>query len=240
MKTDQYEALSFDCYGTLIDWESGILTAVRPVLSFHRIDLSEVQILELYAQLESEAEAGEYVKCREILRKVIQGFGQKLGFVPISAELDCLANSLKDWQPFPDTVEALQALKKSFRLAVISNVDLDLFAESLKYPKVAFDFIIPAERIKSYKPALRNFEFAIERIGVPPHKILHIGQSVYHDIIPAKQMGLSTVWVNRRKGKRGFGATPKASARPDFEVADLGSLVSMICGDSQTSVSGEI
>ena len=223
-----YKALSFDCYGTLIDWESGILGALRPVLLTHAIDLSDDEILELYSGMEAEAEEGEYVRYREVLNQVVRKIGERLGFVPTPAELDSLAKSLKGWKPFPDTVRALQTLRQSFRLAVISNIDDDLFALSAKYLKVEFDRVITAEQAKAYKPSLHIFKLAVARIGVAPERILHVAQSTYHDIRPAKTMGLSTVWVNRRTGKKGFGATPSASARPDLELPDLKTLVSIM------------
>lgn len=224
---DNYEVLTFDCYGTLIDWESGILAALRPILSVHNVNLSNEQILEIFAELETEQEKGEYLKYKEVLRRVVQNLGERLGFAPEPAELDFLANSLKNWQPFPDTVEALKELKKKFKLAVISNIDDDLFAFSANKLDVKFDWVITAEQVKSYKPSLNNFNLAIARIALPSEKILHVAQSIYHDIIPAKSLGLSTVWVNRRGSKEGFGATPSASGQPDLEVPDLRTLVSM-------------
>ena len=131
-----------------------------------------------------------------------------------------------DWVPFSDTVNALKKLKAKFKLAILSNVDDDLFAISAKHLKVKFDYIITAEQIRSYKPSLNNFKFAIKKIGIPKDKILHIAQSLYHDIAPAKELGLSTIWINRRNGKEGFGATPPASAKPDMEFPDLKSLAS--------------
>jgi len=184
-----YKAFSFDCYGTLIDWESGILGALRPVLSTHAIDLSDDEILELYSGMETGAEEGEYVRYREVLNQVVHKIGERFGFVPTPAELDCLAKSLKRWKPFPDTVRALQTLRQSFRLAVISNMDDDLFALSAKYLKVEFDRVITAEQAKAYKPSLHIFKLAVGRIGVAPERILHIAQSTHHDIRPAKTMG---------------------------------------------------
>ncbi|MCD6473183.1 haloacid dehalogenase type II [Candidatus Aerophobetes bacterium] len=224
----KYEILSFDCYGTLIDWENGILTALRPALAAHNINLSDEQILNLYAEIESRVEKGKFIKYREVLRKVMEELGSKLGFMPSSSEQDYLVNSLNNWMPFPDSVEALQTLKKTFKLAIISNIDDDLFALSAKQLKVEFDYIITAEQAKSYKPSLHNFKFAIERIGVSPERILHIAQSIYHDIVPAKTLGLSTVWINRRKGRKGFGATPPARGHPDLELPDLKTLISII------------
>lgn len=231
---NRFEVLSFDCYGTLIDWEKGILEALQHVFKAHNINLSDEQTLELYAELEPEAQReGQYVKYREVLRKVMQQFGNRLEFTPSKSELDCLANSLKDWLPFPDTVPVLETLKKNFNLAVISNIDDALFAFSAGHLRVEFDWIITAEQVKSYKPSRRIFKYAIEKIGFPPSRILHIAQSIYHDIIPAKAMGLSTIWVNRRKEQEGFGATRPASCDSDLEVPDLKSLVSYMSLEPQ-------
>ena len=223
---NSFEVLSFDCYGTLIDWEKGILGALQPVFKAHNTRLTDEQTLGLYADLEPEAQKeGQYVKYEEVLRKVMRQFGNRLGFTPSESELNCLASSLKDWLPFPDTVPALNTLRESFRLAVISNIDDDLFAFSAKRLRVEFDWVITAEQAKSYKPSRRIFEYAINKIGYPPQRILHIAQSVYHDIIPAKATGLSAIWVNRRKGQEDFGATRPASCDSDLEVPDLKSLV---------------
>jgi len=253
---DKYKVLTFDCYGTLIDWESGVLAALRPVISSHSInlsklkgslevapatslsklndaqeaisgDLSDQQILELFAEFESDQQKGEYIKYREVLRRVVQKFGERLGFEPSPTEIDSLANSLSNWQPFPDTVEALKNLKEKFKLAVISNIDNDLFASSAKSLEVEFDWLITAEQAKTYKPSLHNFELAIQTIGIAHTAILHVAQSLYHDIVPAKSLGISTVWVNRRGSQEGFGATPSATAEPDLEVPDLKTLAAL-------------
>ncbi len=226
-----FEVLSFDCYGTLIDWENGIINALKTILSNHDINISEQQILELFAQRESIQEAGDYLKYREILKRVVQNFGIKLKFIPTESELNSLAESIRNWQPFPDTVEALKALKKRYKLAIISNIDNELFDYTAKKLGVEFDWIITAEQVKSYKPSLQNFEFAIGQMGISPDKLLHVAQSVYHDIVPAKTMGLTAVWVNRRQGKEGFGATVPATGNPDLEVPDLRSLVSLMSLD---------
>ncbi|MGK7921258.1 MAG: haloacid dehalogenase type II [Trichodesmium sp.] len=225
---ENFEILSFDCYGTLIDWENGILPVLDNLVSNHKINITEQKILEMFAKFESEAEAGEYKKYREILKQVVQNFGQELGFKPTELELNCLANSIKNWQPFPDTITALQTLKQKYRLAIISNIDNDLFANTAKHLEVEFDFVITAEQIQSYKPATKNFEFAIKKMKIAPEKLLHIAQSIYHDIVPAKALGLSTIWVNRRQGKEGFGATLPASGKPDLEVPNLKTLVDLI------------
>ncbi|MUG99342.1 haloacid dehalogenase type II [Scytonema sp. UIC 10036] len=225
---NQYEVLTFDCYGTLIDWETGVIQALQPVLDAHQIQLSEDGILELFARFESQLEQGEYRQYKDILQGVVQKFGEQFGFTPSSVELTALADSVKHWLPFPDTVEALKILKKRLKLAIISNVDDDLFAFTAKHLQVELDLVVTAQQVKSYKPSLQNFEVAIARLGIPSEKILHVAGSVYHDIVPAKSLGLSTVWVNRRFGKEGLGATVAAVSNPDLEVPNLKTLAEMI------------
>lgn len=225
---DDFAVLSFDCYGTLIDWESGIWEALRPVLANHRVDMLADEALELYGELEPEAERGEYHKYKIVLRMVLGGFGSRLGFVPSQTELQHFSGSVKDWPAFPDSAAALQALMKKYKLAAISNIDDDLFAFSAQRLQAPFDWVITAQQARSYKPALNNFHVAIERIGLPKNRILHVAQSLFHDIVPAKALGLSTVWINRRHNKEGFGATPPAQAQPDLEVPDLQTLATMV------------
>lgn len=225
---DDFEVLTFDCYGTLIDWESGIAEALRPILAHHQVDLSTDKTLELYGELESEIERGEYHEYKTVLRMVLEESGSRLGFIPTPTELQNFSESVKDWLPFPDSTHALQALKKRYKLGIISNIDDDLFAFSAQRLQTQFDWVITAQQAKSYKPSLNNFRLAFERIGLPGNKILHVAQSLFHDMVPAKALGLSTVWVNRRQDKAGFGATPPAQAQPDLEVPDLQTLAGII------------
>jgi 2-haloacid dehalogenase len=218
---------TFDCYGTLIDWETGILAAVQPVLRGHGLEVADEQVLETYARLESAAEAGPYRPYKEILAEVVRGLGEHLGFVPSPAEATALAASVGDWPPFADSAEALAALQRRFKLAIVSNVDDDLFAASRRHLGVHFDWIVTAQQARSYKPSLNNFRVALERIGLPPDQVLHVAQSLFHDHVPARQLGLDTVWVNRRSGKHGSGATPPAAVQPDLEVPDLRSLADL-------------
>jgi 2-haloacid dehalogenase len=155
---------------------------------------------------------------------VLERLGARLGFVPTAEELQRFSISVKNWPAFSDSASALQALRRRYRLAIISNIDDDLFAFSAERLQVKFDWIITAKQVKSYKPSLNNFRLAFERIGVPQKRILHVAQSLFHDIAPANLLGLSTVWVNRRHNKEGSGATPVAQARPDLEVPDLRTL----------------
>ncbi|PHM10307.1 haloacid dehalogenase type II [Nostoc sp. 'Peltigera malacea cyanobiont' DB3992] len=222
----QYKALTFDCYGTLIDWENGILGVLKPLLLTHNTNLDNDKILDIFAEFEAELEIGEYIKYREVLQRVVQKFGERFGFKPTADELNSLANSIQDWLPFPDTVEALRTLKQKFKLVIISNVDDDLFAFSAKHLEVEFDEIITAEQAKSYKPSFNNFRLAIERIDLPLEQILHVAASVYHDIVTAKSLGLSTVWVNRR-AEQGVSTSLPAVTQPDLEVSDLKTLAAL-------------
>jgi 2-haloacid dehalogenase len=223
-----FEVLTFDCYGTLIDWESGIWEALHPLLTNHHVAITRDKALELFGELESEAERGEYHEYKTVLRIVLEGFGSRLGFAPTQIELRHFSESVKDWPPFPDSARALQALKKEYKLAIISNIDDDLIAFSAQRLQTQFDWVITAQQAKSYKPSLNNFHLALERIGVPKPKILHVAQSLFHDIVPAKALSLSTVWINRRHDLGGFGATPPAQGQPDLEVPDLQTLAAII------------
>src|SRR5215212_9471619 len=228
---DLYTSISFDCYGTLIDWESGIVSGLQPALQNHGIKASDEEILELHAQTEHKLQAsstkGNYVKYRHILEEEVREASRRWDFEAEPSELRALADSLRYWKPFSDTVEALEALKERYKLAIISNVDDGLFALTACHLEVEFDWVITAEQAGTYKPSLNNFEVAIERMGVGPDKLLHAAESLFHDIAPAKELGLSTVWVHRRVEKEGFGATPPAEAEPDLEVPDLRTLVNM-------------
>ena len=223
----RFRVLTFDCYGTLIDWESGMLEALRPLLRAHGESLTDEQALELYGELEAEAEAGEYQPYRKILEAVVRGFGERLGFEPSAQEAESLPESLKNWKPFPDTVAALKRLKTRYKLAIVSNTDDDLFADTARLLEVPFDWVITAQQAASYKPSHRNFKLALERVGLPPEQVLHCAQSIYHDVIPARELRLATVWVNRRAGKMGKGATKTAQGRPDLEVPDLKTLAEL-------------
>jgi len=219
--------LTFDCYGTLIDWETGIFSALRPILAAHGKKMTDFALLELYSELELKAEQGEYLRYRDVLQSVVRGFGERLGFVPTEAELRSLPESLANWPPFPDTVDALRRLKSRYRLAIISNVDDDLFASTAPKLGVPIDHVITAQQAGCYKPCMNIFKMAQERIGVGREQWLHVGQSIYHDVIPAKSLGIATVWVNRPSPRAGAGATKAASGKPDLEVPNLSTLADL-------------
>ena len=228
----QYRILSFDCYGTLIDWETGILSALRPILAEHGKSVPDAEILTCYSELESEAEQGEFRVYREVLQSVVRGFGERFGFKPTEAEVLSLPDSVGTWLPFPDTVAALKLLKRRYQLAVISNVDDELFAETARRLESPFDYVITAQQARAYKPSLKIFNLAQQRIGVVPARWLHAAQSLYHDVVAARSLGISSVWVNRSSARPGAGASKAVSAQPDLEVPDLKTLARMAEGQS--------
>jgi 2-haloacid dehalogenase len=230
----QYRVLSFDCYGTLIDWETGIFSALRPILTAHGKSIADTELLKVYSELESEAEQGEFHPYREVLQSVVRGFGERFGFKPTEAQARSLPDSLANWQPFPDTVAALQKLKARCQLAVISNVDDDLFAASARRLEVRFDHVITAQQARAYKPSMRIFSLAQQRIGAAPAQWLHAAQSVYHDVIPARSLGIATVWVNRPSPRPGAGAAKAAAGEPDLEVPDVKTLAQLANQEPRT------
>ena len=225
MDLGDFDAVSFDCYGTLIDWETGLAAAFRPVLDAHGVAADAEDVLGRYARHEAEAaaEAGPYMIYRDVLASGLSGVASELGFEPSPAELATFAGSVADWPAFPDSAEALQRLKRRYRLGVITNCDDDLFARSNTRLGVEFDWVITAQQVGSYKPSHQNFEVAFERIELPRDRILHVAQSLYHDHVPAKELGLSTVWIDRRLDRAGSGATPQAKAAPDATFPDMAS-----------------
>lgn len=235
----RYRVLTFDCYGTLIDWERGILDALSDLFASQGRDAPpDEQLLARYAQLEPAAQAGEYRPYREILAEVTRALAaeQRLNLGP--GQEYALADSIARWPAFKDTPKALARLAEHYDLAILSNIDRDLFEGSR--PKLLgeydFDFaaVITAEDTRSYKPSIGHFWKAIETLGVPGARILHVAQSLYHDVAPAQSMGISTVWVNRRHGREGGGATPPIAAaqdvEPDLEVPDLRTLAQHLIG----------
>jgi 2-haloacid dehalogenase len=228
MDFSHFTTISFDCYGTLIDWESGILPVLRSVLAKHGHSLADAAILELYGEFEAEAESGPYQSYREVLQSVVRSFAERLQFEATSAEIHSLHESVHAWPAFPDTVAALRELHRRLKLVVISNIDDDLFAETRKHLGVEFDGVVTAQQARSYKPSVNNFQIALRTLALSPDRLLHAGQSVYHDVVPARSLGISTVWVNRRSARPGVGAVRASDGRPDLEVPDLASLAEIV------------
>ena len=224
---DAFDVLTFDCYGTLIDWEAGLLAGLRGPLAAHGVEAADAEVLEAYARHEAELEAGPYRRYREVLGESLRAMLGHFGEEASDAEVEAFGGSVADWPAFADSPAALQRLHERFRLGVITNCDDDLFAASQARLGVEFDWVVTAQQAKRYKPNPRGFELMFERVGIPPSRILHVAQSLFHDHVTAKRLGLSTVWVDRRGDQPGFGATPPAEATPDLTVPDMATLASV-------------
>lgn len=226
------QVLSFDCYGTLIDWETGIWETLDPYFRSKGIVVEREALLALYAEFEpAEEHAGGFKRYREVLRGVLSRFAAHLGFSVAPEEAYLLADSVGAWPAFPDSVAALARLAERFKLVILSNVDEDQIRRSAALLGDPFTWIYTAERIGSYKPAAENFSFLIRALageGFGVGDLVHVAQSKFHDVVPALDAGLQTVWVNRRRGKAGSGATPVAVVEADLEVGSMGELVRLV------------
>jgi 2-haloacid dehalogenase/putative hydrolase of the HAD superfamily len=215
MRLSDFEALSFDCYGTLIDWEAGLTAALKPLAE--RSGCTVAEVLDAYGPAEHAMEE-RYPELRysELLEKVHERLAEQLGGEPNAAEARAFGRSVRDWPAFPDSAEALRYLKKHFRLIILSNVDRASFARSNERLGVDIDYIFTAEEIGSYKPSLRNFGYLLEHGGVAKQRLLHVAQSLFHDHVPANAIGLASAWIDRRHDKPGSGATPVPEPMPHF------------------------
>jgi 2-haloacid dehalogenase len=218
---DAAEVLTFDCYGTLIDWEAGIAAGLATVTRAHGRHVPAEELLSMYAEHEAGLEAGPYLRYRDVLAEACRAVCEDLGISPTDEQLAGFGGSVGEWPAFPDSSATLSALAERYKLAVITNCDDDLFAASNERLGVTFDWIVTAQQAGSYKPSHRNFELAFERIDRPQDRILHVAQSLFHDHVPAKELGLRSVWINRRGDRPGSGATPQATATPDATFPDM-------------------
>lgn len=214
-------ALTFDCYGTLIDWEAGILQAVRPVLSVHGVRTTDERILEIFARLEADEEAEPFKPYRDVLRNVMGRLGREFECEFIDRELDRLPDSIRRWPAYPDTADALARLAERFSINIISNVDDDLFQWTLPRLGVSVNRFVSAQLCRSYKPAHRNFNVMLALLDLPRERVVHVAQSLHHDIAPARALGLKTVWINRPGRHR---ATLRSDAQPHMECPSLEAL----------------
>ena len=218
-----FEAVTFDCYGTLIDWETGLTEAFRPVFRARDATFDAEAVLERFAVHEAAAEAGSYRRYRDVLATALRGVSTDFGIEPTADEIETFAGSVGDWPAFPDTPVALAGLSDRFRLGIITNCDDDLFDASRPRLGVPFDWVITAQQVGAYKPDERNFQTAFERIGLPRERILHVAQSLFHDHGPAQRLGMTSVWIDRRADRAGCGATPPSDATPDATFPDMAS-----------------
>jgi 2-haloacid dehalogenase len=230
MRLSDYSVLTFDCYGTLIDWETGISEALTPWLERSGVRLERDQILEAFAQLESAQQtATPAMRYPELLATVHRGLAERFGIAPDAAAAAAFGSSVGDWPAFADSADALAYLKEHFRLVILSNVDRASFVRSNAKLGVTFDAIYTAEDIGSYKPDARNFDYLLRHLaerGIAKGQILHTAESLHHDHVPAKRIGLATCWIHRRAGKEGHGATrvPDGEVRPDFRFESLAAM----------------
>lgn len=230
MRLADFKALTFDCYGTLIDWEAGMIAALSGLTSRVKPALTRDKILEAHARHESEQQRITPGKLyRDLLAVVYERLAAEWG-VPVSVE-DCVAygQSVRNWPPFADSPGSLQYLKKYYKLIILSNVDNRTFSYSNARLHVEFDAIYTAEDIGAYKPSDRNFIYMLDHIGdlgVKKSEVLHVAESLFHDHVPANRHGLASCWIHRRYEQVGFGATMDPGERPkvDFQfhtMADL-------------------
>jgi len=234
VRLTDFEALSFDCYGTLIDWEAGLSAVFTPWARERGLRLTEEQLLTAYAPLEAEVEAGHPAELYpDVLARGMRLLGGQLGAEVTGEDAARLAHSVPDWPAFADSHDALAALARRFKLIILSNVDRASFAGSNARLGVEFTSILTAQDIGSYKPSPRNFEALIAeaaRLDIGPGRLLHVAQSLFHDHVPAKRAGLPTVWINRRHDRPGWGATPEPSApvTPDWEFPSMAAFAAAV------------
>ena len=227
MDLADFDALSFDCYGTLIDWETGIARVLNPWARERGLNLTGEELLAAYSAHEARAEAEHQADLYPlILARSLRDLGRELGAEVTDEDAQRLGASVPAWPAFPDSPNALAALARRYRLIILSNVDRASFAASNRRLGVTFTSILTAEDIGSYKPSPRNFEALlaeVNRLGIEDKRLLHVAQSLFHDHVPAKAFGLPTVWINRRHDRPGWGATPEppAGVTPDWEFPSM-------------------
>lgn len=213
MNLADYDVLSFDCYGTLIDWEAGLVSALAPWAREVGLDVTDEELLVSYSENEAQTERDNpEMLYSAVLAEAFRRTGLKLGREVTEEWAAKLGLSVQFWPAFPDSHEALRSLAKDYKLIILSNVHRDGFKASNARLGVEFDAVITAEDVKAYKPAANHFEAldtALEEMGIPRERLLHVAQSLFHDHVPAKRHGLASVWINRRRGLPGWGATPE-------------------------------
>jgi 2-haloacid dehalogenase len=230
MKLADFKVLSFDCYGTLIDWETGILAALRPLLRRTGVAVDTDSVLAEFAAHESaQQSATPDMPYAELLSRVHARLAAAWGVADDPAEAAQFGASVGNWPAFPDTVAALRTLQKRYRLVILSNVDRQSFLATQQRLGIPFDAIYTAQDIGSYKPDPRNFTYLIERLaqdGFQKSDLLHVAQSLFHDHVPANAIGSASAWIDRRQGATGSGATlpPPAGVRYDFRFNSLAEL----------------
>lgn len=230
MKLTDFKALTFDCYGTLIDWETGMIEGLKPLTSKVGHELSRNEILEAHARHESSQQFWTPAKrYTELLPIVYKRLAEEWGVSVTLEECNTYGHSVKNWPAFADSVGALQYLKKYYKLVILSNIDNESFKGSNDRLGVEFDAVYSAEDVGSYKPSSRNFDYMLDKLkslGVEKQDILHTAESMFHDHAPANKYGLANCWIYRRNDQDGFGATMNPGDMPKYDyqfnsMADL-------------------
>jgi 2-haloacid dehalogenase/putative hydrolase of the HAD superfamily len=217
---ESFDIITFDCYGTLIDWEAGIITAFQSEAAKDRVELRDHQIIEAYAAQEAVVESESYRSYQEVLGETARRVAATLGWDLPADRAGFLAASLPEWLPFPDTNPALERLARRFQLGILSNIDDDLLAATRKHFTVDFDLIVTARQVESYKPGLAHFKEALIRAG--EKRLLHAAQSYFHDVVPTSQLAIPVVWVNRKgDAVEPGGPVPTHEVRNLTELANL-------------------
>jgi 2-haloacid dehalogenase len=231
VKLTDFDTLTFDCYGTLIDWETGIFEALKPLLERASTPLTHDQVLEAHARHESSQQNFTPAKrYQDLLPIVYKRMAEEWGLRYTHEECVAYGQSIRNWPAFADSAVALQYLKKHYKLVILSNIDNESFTYSNARLQVEFDAIITAEDVGSYKPSPRNFEYMLEKLaqrGIRKEKILHTAESLFHDHKPANEFGLASCWIYRRHSQPGFGATMDPGSQPniDFRFNSMADLV---------------
>lgn len=218
-----YDFVTFDCYGTLIDWERGIRDAFVSAAAREGHALDPHTVLAAYAEVEPEVEAGPYRSYRDTLRQTASRVAGRCGWPLSEEDAGFLPDSLPSWAPFSDTNPSLAILaSEGVKLGILSNVDEDLLSATRRHFAVPFDLVVTAERVQSYKPGHAHFLEARARLGSA--RWLHAAQSYFHDVVPCKELGIPVAWINRK------GEPPGARGTADREFRDLARFVDWIVG----------
>jgi 2-haloacid dehalogenase len=237
VRLTDFDALSFDCYGTLIDWEAGLAAVLSRWARSRQLGLDSEALLAAFSKHEATTEAEHPQDLYPaVLARSMRRLGSELSAEVSEQDARALARSVPGWPAFPDSRDALSALGKRYKLIILSNVDRESFAGSNRRLGVRFTSILTAQDIGSYKPSPRNFEaLAAEatRLGIPRGRLLHVAQSLFHDHAPAKNAGLPTAWINRRHDRPGWGATPAppAGVLPDWEFPSMAAFANAVAAD---------
>ena len=232
MKLTEFKMLTFDTYGTLIDWESGIYNGLEPLLDKLPIRLSRDEVLELFAECEMRQQAEQPQQVYSaVLADVARAMATKWQLKLSDAEAEAFGRSVKHWPEFADSAESLQYLRQHYLMATVTNCDRISYMGSNARLEIEWDGIYTAQDIGCYKPNPRNFDYLFERarrdLGVLPHEILHVAQSLTHDMVPATRAGMTKVWINRRHDVDGLGATapPQGEYTIEWEFNSMNDFV---------------